>query len=67
MPAVVCAHCDGSFDFDPKQIWTSPGPITQKKSGGAQKVVIQCPQCQKWLTVELKDGKSDGQLSKTDS
>jgi hypothetical protein len=67
MQSVACAHCGGSFPFDPAQIWNSPGQITRHSLGGSQKVVIQCPKCQQWLTVDLKEGKSNSVSSKKDS
>lgn len=53
MQGVRCAVCGATFLFDPVTAWTSPGI-----QGGAQPavppaVVVQCPDCQQWIRVNL--------------
>ncbi|HLW64341.1 MAG TPA: hypothetical protein VKS79_03410 [Gemmataceae bacterium] len=58
MQPVRCPHCSDNFDFDPSQIWDSPGQVTKARKTTAPRVVIQCPKCRHWITVELPNGSS---------
>jgi phage FluMu protein Com len=63
MHPIICAHCGQSSTFDPSQL--SPALTKRKRSAGAtRKVVIQCPKCKKWLTIEVKDGTPTSDRSK---
>jgi hypothetical protein len=53
MPDVRCAMCGVTFSFDPATVWTSPGTLNGLKPGMPPAVVIQCPQCQQWVRVDL--------------
>jgi hypothetical protein len=65
MQRTICAHCAAAFAFDPAKIWSSPSQTGKRSVNGSQKVVIQCPKCQKWLSVELKDDPSSAGQSPT--
>jgi len=50
MKTVNCSHCNGTFDFDSKKVWTSPGNLTNPHP---IPVVIECPLCKRWLRITL--------------
>jgi DNA-directed RNA polymerase subunit RPC12/RpoP len=56
MKSVPCPHCSEKFAFDPAKIWTSPGQFTKLCKANSPHVVIQCPKCQHWITVQLPNG-----------
>ena len=58
MQMVNCAHCGVTFKFEPNKVWTSPGPIEKTRPDKLPRVDIQCPNCQHWINVELKNGTS---------
>jgi len=55
MQSVNCANCGERFDFESSKIWTSPGQIKKTRHEKPQRLVVPCPKCQTWTTVELKD------------
>jgi len=47
MTEIPCPHCQRWFQFDPREIWASPGPLVNGKP--EQKMAIQCANCSHWL------------------
>jgi hypothetical protein len=54
MQPLACPHCGEEF-FDPNKIWTSPGQLTTPKTGKIYKTVVQCAECNNWITVLVND------------
>jgi endogenous inhibitor of DNA gyrase (YacG/DUF329 family) len=59
MQVLNCPQCGAASPFDPKSVWTSPGRLHGPQPGLPAPVVVQCPKCQQWVRVEVKDGGAD--------
>ena len=55
MENINCRYCGTTFSFDPAAVWTRPETIQGPQKGIPPSVVIQCPQCQQWIRVDLND------------
>lgn len=54
MQHVICQHCQKDFDFDPKDVWSSPGTIGKLDPAKPPSLAIQCPHCKQWSIIELR-------------